>query len=96
MIKRKEIVDQIAGELMISKLSVDRVLTRLFPLIAEYVHRGEEVEFPCFGRFFRRRARAMTSKDIRTGEPRDYPARDVFGFRASSKIKACPVISAES
>ena len=89
IVGRKDLVERISADLMVSRKSVDRVLVRLFRLIPELVHCGEIVRILKFGQFFARHTRAMHARSIHTGEFQTIPERNLFAFRASEMIKAC-------
>ncbi len=66
---------------------VATVVEELFSLIVEKVHTGEEVRVREFGKFYLKGAAPRIARNPKTGEKVKVPARKVFAFKPSKKIK---------
>lgn len=84
---RKELIDAIRSNVNISKQDISDVLTQFVDIIQNQVAQGEKVMIAGFGAFEQRDRRATTSRNPRTGEPVEVPAKKFPAFAPGKNFK---------
>ena len=85
--KKSDIVDQVAGQVGITKQSADAATGAVFASITEALTRGEEVSVAGFGRFARTERPAREGRNPRTGERISIGASSGVSFKAGKALK---------
>ncbi len=83
---KKELVDAMAEAADINKAAAEKALNSLLLSITETLAQGEKVTLIGFGTFSVVARAARKSKNPRTGEPIDIPAKKSAKFKAGSKL----------
>jgi nucleoid DNA-binding protein len=84
---KAELVDHVAATVQLSKAQTDAVLTQCLQAIIDAVQAGEAVDLRGFGRFYVRHRQPRTSRNPRTGEPVQIPAKAVPTFTAGKAFQ---------
>ena len=87
ILSRGDIVNSVAAEVDMPKNKVDEVLKAFEGTIARHIGTGDEVRMAGFGTFKTSQRSARTSRNPRTGEPVDVPARMAPSFKAGKALK---------
>jgi DNA-binding protein HU-beta len=83
---KKELVDAMAEAADINKAAAEKALNSLLLSITETLAQGDKVTLIGFGTFSVAERAARKSKNPRTGEPIDIPAKKAAKFKAGSKL----------
>lgn len=84
---RKELIDVIRNNVSISKQDIGEVLGQFFDIVQAQVAQGEKVKIAGFGAFEQRDRKATKSRNPRTGELVDVPAKKFPAFAPSKNFK---------
>ena len=87
ILSRGNIVDSVAAEVDMPQAKVDAVLKAFENAIARQLGAGGETRIAGFGTFKVTQRSARTSRNPRTGEPVDVPARTAPSFKAGKSLK---------
>jgi DNA-binding protein HU-beta len=82
-----ELVAKISEETGLTQKQVDTVLSSMLEAIKEEVAEGNKVALTGFGSFEKRRRKARTGRNPRTGEEMKIPASSVPAFSAGKQFK---------
>ena len=85
--KKRDMVERVAGEAGIAKGAAEAAVGAVFASIAEALARGEEVTVAGFGRFARTERAAREGRNPRTGEPMAIGPSSGVSFRAARALK---------
>lgn len=83
---KKELVDSMADAAEISKAAAEKALNSLLMSITETLAQGDKVTLVGFGTFSAVKRAARQTKNPRTGEPIEIPAKISAKFKAGSKL----------
>lgn len=83
---KKELVDSMAEAADISRAAAEKALNSALAGIAEALAKGDKVTLVGFGTFSAVKRAARQTKNPRTGEPVDIPAKTIAKFKAGSKL----------
>lgn len=84
---RKDLIERIASEAGISRQQAEAALSAFQRAIAESLAEGRDVSLTGFGRFAAVERAARTSRNPRTGEAVEVPARRAPKFTPGSQLK---------
>lgn len=84
---RKELIDAIRSNVNISKQDISDVLTQFVDIVQNQVAQGEKVTIAGFGAFEQRDRKATKSRNPRTGEPVEVPAKKFPAFAPGKNFK---------
>jgi len=84
--KSKEFVEQLAARCGLQKKEAEIIVDKVWELIVETVHKGDEVVTP-YGKFFLHKKEAGTARNPRTGETVTTAAKMVVKFRPNKAFK---------
>jgi DNA-binding protein HU-beta len=87
ILSRGDIVDSVAAEVDMPQTKVDAVLKAFEGAIARQLGTGGEIRMAGFGTFKVTERSARTSRNPRTGEPVEVPARTAPSFKAGKSLK---------
>lgn len=87
ILSRGDIVNTVAAEVDMPKNKVDDVIKAFENAIARHMGTGDEVRMAGFGTFKTSQRSARTSRNPRTGEPVEVPARVAPSFKAGKALK---------
>lgn len=87
ILSRGDIVNSVAAEVDLPKTKVDEIIKAFENTIARHIGTGDEVRMAGFGTFKTSQRSARTSRNPRTGEPVDVPARMAPSFKAGKALK---------
>jgi len=87
ILSRGDIINSVAAEVDMPKSKVDEVIKAFEGTIARHIGTGDEVRMAGFGTFKTSQRSARTSRNPRTGEPVDVPARTAPSFKAGKALK---------
>ena len=87
ILNRGDIIDAVAAQVDLPQTKVDAVLKSFESAIARQLSTGGEVRIAGFGSFKVAERAARTSRNPRTGEPIDVPARTAPRFIAGKGLK---------
>ena len=85
--KKRDIVDRVAGEAGITKQAAEAAVGAVFASIAEAVARGDDVTIAGFGRFARTERPAREGRNPRTGERIAIGPSARVSFKAGKGLK---------
>lgn len=85
--KKRDIVERVAGEARITKEAADAAVGGVFASIAEALARGEDVVVAGFGRFARSERPAREGRNPRTGERIAIGPSSGVSFKAGKALK---------
>ena len=85
--KKRDIVERVAGEAGITKQAVEAAVGGVFASIAEALARGEDVAVAGFGRFARTERPAHEGRNPRTGERIAIGPSSGVSFKAGKVLK---------
>ncbi|MCY4548808.1 MAG: HU family DNA-binding protein [Defluviicoccus sp.] len=85
--KKRDIVNRIAGEAGVTKQEAEVAVGGVFASIAEALARGDDVTIAGFGRFARTERAAHEGRNPRTGERIAIGPSSGVSFRASKALK---------
>ena len=85
--KKRDIVERVAGEAGIAKQVADAAVGAVFASIAEALARGEDVTVAGFGRFARTERPAREGRNPRTGERIAIGPSSGVSFKAGKALK---------
>ena len=85
--KKRDIVDRVAGEAGIAKQAAEAAVGAVFASIAEALARGEDVAVAGFGRFGRIEWPAREGRNPRTGERIDIGPSSGVSFKPGKALK---------
>ncbi|HEX9997782.1 MAG TPA: HU family DNA-binding protein [Abditibacterium sp.] len=94
ILSRGDIVDSVAAQVDLPQSKVDAVLKAFEGAIARQLGTGGEIRMAGFGTFKTTQRSARTSRNPRTGEPVDVPARTAPSFKAGKSLKDAAASSA--
>lgn len=83
---KKELVDSMAEAADISRAAAEKALNSLLMSITESLTGGDKVTLVGFGTFSTVKRAARKTKNPRTGEPLEVPAKTLAKFKAGSKL----------
>jgi DNA-binding protein HU-beta len=83
---KKELVDSMAEAADISRAAAEKALNSALAGIAEALTKGDKVTLVGFGTFSAVKRAARQTKNPRTGEAVEIPAKTVAKFKAGSKL----------
>jgi DNA-binding protein HU-beta len=86
-LNRKELVDAIQKQTLVSRADVDKVLGSLIQQTQVAVKKGDRVSLVGFGTFERQDRKARTARNPRSGAPVKVKATKVPRFRAGQGFK---------
>ena len=84
---KAQLVEQLVGELEITKADCERVIDCTIESIKKAVKKGEDVTLVGFGTFTRSKRKARAGRNPQTGEAIKIPACTVPKFRAGKAFK---------
>ena len=82
-----ELVDEIAGEVGLTKTNVSRVINAIIEVISDALFDGDKVVLVGFGTFRVRERKARRGRNPRTGEEIQIPAKKVPKFLPGKRLK---------
>ena len=85
--KKRDIVDRVAGEAGITKQAAEAAVGGAFASIAEALARGDYVSIPSFGRFARTERPAREGRNPRSGERITIAPSSGVSFKAGKALK---------
>lgn len=85
--KKPEIIEAMALDGNITRKQADDALDGLITLITRTIQQGGEAAIPNVGKITIVERKARTSRNPKTGEAVEVPARRLLKFRASTKLK---------
>ena len=85
--RKRDIVERVAGEAGIGKQAADAAVGAVFASIAQALARGEDVAVAGFGRFARTDRPAREGRNPRTGERIAIGPSSGVSFRAGKALK---------
>lgn len=85
--KKTDLINAIRSNVNISKQDIGEVLDQFFDVVQSQVAQGEKVKIAGFGSFERRDRKRTQSRNPRTGEPVEVPAKSFPAFSPSKKFK---------
>ncbi len=74
------------SECSMTKKEVYEIVTEVFQLIEETLHKGEKVQISGFGTFLVKHRKGKVGRNPRTGEEVPVPDRKVIVFKPSRKL----------
>ncbi len=87
ILSRGDIISSVAAEVDMPKTKVDEVIKAFETTIARHMAAGDETRIAGFGTFKTTQRSARTSRNPRTGEPVEVPARTAPSFKAGKSLK---------
>lgn len=87
IMNRSDVLNTVAAECKLQSIEVDRILKAFEGAIARSLAQGGEVRIAGFGTFKTSARAARTSRNPRTGEPVDVPARTAARFIPGKGLK---------
>ena len=84
---KAQLVEQLVGELEITKADCERVIDCTIEVIKKVVKKGDDVTLVGFGTFTRSKRKARAGRNPQTGEAIKIPACTVPKFRAGKAFK---------
>ncbi len=84
---KKEFIDVLASKTEMSKADTSKFVDSFLSTIEETLKKGDNVKFIGFGSFEVRDQKARVSRNPRTGEPINVPARKSPAFKAGAALK---------
>ena len=85
--KKSDLVDNIAGEMELSKADTARIVDAVFDGITDSLKRGDEVSVVGFGTFKVKHRAARKGRNPKTGEEIEIAAANVPSFKAGKGLK---------
>ena len=85
--KKSDLVDNIAGEMDLSKADTTRIVDAVFDGITDSLKRGDEVSIVGFGTFKVKHRAARKGRNPKTGEEIEIAAANVPSFKAGKGLK---------
>ena len=86
-VNASELVDDVARLTGDSKVTVKRILEAAAEITIDAVKAGNEVVFPKIGKFYPKERGAKTSRNPKTGEMVEVPAKTGFKFKPNNNVK---------
>lgn len=86
-INASELVSRVSALTGDSKATVKRILDNTADFIVGAVKEGQEVVFPTIGKFYPKERNARTSRNPKTGEVIEVPAKTGFKFKPNNDVK---------
>ena len=83
---KKELVEYMAESADITRANAEKALNGMLMSITQALAKGDKVTLVGFGTFSTAERSARQSKNPRTGEPIDIPAKTVAKFKPGSKL----------
>ena len=93
ILSRGDIISSVAAEVDMPQAKIDAVIKAFESTIARHIGSGDEVRMAGFGTFKTTARSARTSRNPRTGEPVDVPARTAPSFKAGKALKEAAAAS---
>ena len=87
ILSRGDIIDSVAAQVDMPQTKVDAVIKAFEGAIARHLGTGGEIRMAGFGTFKVTQRSARTSRNPRTGEPVEVPARTAPSFKAGKALK---------
>ena len=84
---KAQLVEQLAGEVNITKAACERIIDGTVEAIKKSVKKGDDVTLVGFGTFTRSRRKARDGRNPQTGETIKVPACTVPKFRPGKAFK---------
>lgn len=96
ILSRGDIINSVAAEVDMPQAKIDAVIKAFEGTIARHIQSGDEIRIAGFGTFKTTQRSARTSRNPRTGEPVDVPARTAPSFKAGKALKEAAMASGSS
>ncbi len=80
------IYERCEGEFKITKKEIYEIVSEIFQIIEDTLHRGEKVQISGFGTFIVKMRKGKIGRNPRTGEEVPVPDRRVIIFKPSKKL----------
>ncbi len=93
ILSRGNIIDEVAAEVDMPQAKIDTIIKAFESTIARHIQSGDEIRIAGFGTFKTTQRSARTSRNPRTGEPVDVPARTAPSFKAGKALKEAAMAS---
>ncbi len=93
ILSRGDIINSVAAEVDMPQAKIDAVIKAFESTIARHIGSGDEIRMAGFGTFKTTQRSARTSRNPRTGEPVDVPARTAPSFKAGKALKEAAMAS---
>lgn len=87
ILSRGDIINSVAAQVDMPQAKVDAVIKAFEGAIARHIGTGGEIRMAGFGTFKTTQRGARTSRNPRTGEPVQVPARTAPSFKAGKALK---------
>jgi DNA-binding protein HU-beta len=84
---KSQLVEKIAAETQITKISIEEILNTSFDMIKKSVKKGDDVTLVGFGTFTKSKRKARMGRNPQTGKEIKIPAMVVPRFRAGKDFK---------
>ncbi|PQV62987.1 nucleoid DNA-binding protein [Abditibacterium utsteinense] len=96
ILSRGDIINSVAAEVDMPQTKIDAIIKSFENTIARHMRSGDEVRIAGFGTFKTTERSARTSRNPRTGEPVDVPARTAPSFKAGKALKEAAMASSST
>lgn len=96
ILSRGDIINSVAAEVDMPQAKIDAVIKAFESTIARHIGSGDEIRMAGFGTFKTTQRSARTSRNPRTGEPVDVPARTAPSFKAGKALKEAAMASSST
>src|ERR1700756_2096631 len=92
--KAVDLIDYVASEAGVAKTAAKKAVEAVFAGIVDAAKKGEEVNFPGFGKFKVKDSPARQGRNPATGETIEIAASRKLGFSPAKQVKDALVLSA--
>lgn len=96
ILSRGDIINEVAAEVDMPQAKIDAIIKAFEGSIARHMKDGDETRIAGFGTFKTTQRSARTSRNPRTGEPVDVPARTAPSFKAGKALKEAAMASSQT
>jgi len=84
---KADLVETIAKQVETTKAAAEKMLNTVFDTIVDVLKKGGDVKIPGFGKFLVQNKKARTSRNPKTGEAIQVPAKKAPKFRPAKELK---------
>ncbi|MFW6002320.1 MAG: HU family DNA-binding protein [archaeon] len=86
-ISKKELINRLSEDLIMSKAETEFVLEQMFNSISGMLQEGKTLSIPRFGKFIVYQSEPRKARNPRTGETVDVPEKQKVKFKPSNILK---------
>ena len=83
----KDIIQSVSQKAALTKQATEQLLRSTVQIITETLNEGGDVKIQHFGSLEVRAHQARTVKNPRNGQKTEIPAKDVWSFKANTRLK---------